>query len=295
LRLKLICNPTAGRGRAHRRIGEVLAYLTSRGARVEMEESSSPEDLTRRAAESSRADYDRVIICGGDGSLNLAVREYDLGRIPMALLPFGSGDDFANVCGIPRSLRKACDVALEGQIREVDVALANGKRYMGVAGLGFDSEVNEYANQNGRYLSGSLVYLYAIFRVLPKFKPHRVRISTGNGTREEEIMFAAVGNSRQYGGGIRITPDARIDDHLLDVCIVHRTSIGQLLTTLPRAYNGSHVRKPFVETGRGLEFRFEADEPLKVFGDGEHLTQTPVQFGLAEKKLQVIVPRGSEW
>ncbi len=295
MRIKLICNPTAGRGRAHRRIREALAYLTSRGARVELEESTSPEDLSRRAAESSRADYDRVIICGGDGSLNLAVREYDLGRIPMALLPLGSGDDFATVCGIPRSLRKACDVALEGQIREVDVALANGIRYMGVAGLGFDSEVNEYANQNGRYLSGSLVYLYAIFRVLPKFKPHRVRISTSNGTREEDIMFAAVGNSRQYGGGIRITPDARIDDHLLDVCIVHRTSIGQLLTTLPRAYNGSHVRKPFVETGRGLEFRFEADEPLKVFGDGEHLTQTPVQFGLAEKKLPIIVPRGSKW
>ena len=256
-----------------------------------MAESSSAEHLTRMAAESSRGDYDRVIICGGDGSLNLAVREYELGRTPMALLPLGSGDDFATVCGIPKSLRKACDIALEGEIREVDVATANGKRYMGVAGLGFDSEVNEYANQNGRYLSGSLVYLYAIFRVLPKFKPHRVRISTGNGTREEEIMFAAVGNSRQYGGGIRITPDARIDDHLLDVCIVHKTTIGQLLQTLPRAYNGSHVRKPFVETGRGLEFHCESDDRLKVFGDGEHLTQTPVQFGLAEKKLQIVVPR----
>lgn len=294
MHVKIICNPAAGGGRAHRHIREAVAYLMSRGARVEMEESSSPADLTRRAAAASREGYDRVVICGGDGSLNLAVREYELGKTPMALLPLGSGDDFANVCGIPRSLKKACDVALDGRIREVDVAMANGKRYMGVSGLGFDSEVNEYANQNGRYLSGSMVYLYAIFRVLPKFKPHRVRISTGNGTREEEIMFAAVGNSRQYGGGIRITPDARIDDHLLDVCIVHRTSIGQLLTTLPRAYNGSHIRKPFVETGRGLEFRFEAEDPLKVFGDGEHLTEAPVHFRLAEGKLPIVVPRGSE-
>ncbi len=269
---------------------EAERYLRSRGAEVDTEESTSPDDLTRRAAESSRAGYDRIIICGGDGSLNLAVREYELGRTPMALLPLGSGDDFANVCGIPRSLKKACDVAVDGRVRHVDVATANGYRYMGVAGLGFDSEVNEYANQNGRYLSGSLVYLYAIFRVLPKFKPHRVRISTGNGTREEEIMFAAVGNSRQYGGGIRIAPEARIDDHQLDVCIVHRTSIGQLLTTLPRAYNGSHVKKSFVETGRGLEFRFESEEPLKVFGDGEHLTETPVTFGLAERQLPIVVP-----
>lgn len=288
--LKLLCNPAAGRGRAHRRVREAERYLQSRGARVEMEESTSPDDLTRRAAESSRGEYDRVVICGGDGSLNLAVREYDLGRTPMALLPLGSGDDFANVCGIPRSLEKACDVALGGHVREVDVATANGHRYMGVAGLGFDSEVNEYANANGGFLSGSLVYLYAIFRVLPKFKPHRVRISTGNGTRDEEIMFAAVGNSRQYGGGIRITPDAKVDDHLLDICIVHRTSILELLKTLPRAYNGSHVKKSFVETGRGLEFRFESDEPLKVYGDGEHLTQTPVTFALAQQKLQIVVP-----
>lgn len=255
-----------------------------------MEESSSPDDLTRRAAESSRAGYDRVLVCGGDGSLNLAVREYDLAGPPMALLPLGSGDDFANVCGIPRALKKACDVAIDGRVREVDVATANGHRYMGVAGLGFDSEVNEYANQNGKYLSGSLVYLYAIFRVLPKFKPHRVRISTGNGSREEDIMFAAVGNSRQYGGGIRIVPDAKVDDHLLDVCIVHRTSIAQLLQTLPRAYNGSHVKKPFVETGRGLEFRFESDDHLKVFGDGEHLTETPVAFALEPRKLKIVVP-----
>ncbi len=290
----MICNPTAGRGRAHRYIREAVSYLTSRGARVEMEESSTPEELTRLAAESSRAGFDRVVICGGDGSLNLAVRDYNLDGVPIALLPLGSGDDFATVCGIPKSLKKSCDIALDGQIREVDVAMANGRRYMGVAGLGFDSEVNEYANQNGKYLSGSLVYLYAIFRVLPKFKPHRVRITTDNGTREEEIMFAAVGNSRQYGGGIRITPNARIDDHLLDVCIVHRTSVGQLLQTLPRAYNGSHIRKAFVETGRGMEFRFESEEPLKVFGDGEHLTQTPVRFELADRKLQILVPRGSE-
>ena len=291
MHLKLICNPTAGRGRAHRHIREALSYLESRGARVEMEESRTPEELTRIASESSRQDYDRIVICGGDGSLNLAVRDYALGRTPMALLPLGSGDDFATVCGIPKSVNKACDIAIDGEVREVNVATANGKRYMGVAGLGFDSEVNEYANNNGKYLSGSLVYLYAIFRVLPKFKPHRVRISNGSGTREQEIMFAAVGNSRQYGGGIRIVPEAKIDDDLLDVCIVHSTSIGQLLQTLPRAYTGGHVKKSFVETGRGLEFSFDCDHTLKVFGDGEHLTQTPVTFGLEPKKLPVVVPR----
>lgn len=289
MHLKLIWNPAAGRGRARRYIREALAYLGSRGAQVETEESRGPDDLVRKAAESSRAGYDRVVVCGGDGTLNLAVRDYDL-RTPIALLPFGSGDDFAKVCGIPRTVKDACDVALAGRVREVNVAIANGHRYMGVAGLGFDSEVAEYANANAKFLRGSLVYLYAIFRVLPRFSPHRVHIRTSNGTREEEIMFAAVGNSRQYGGGIRITPDARIDDDLLDVCIVHRTSRIELLKTLPRAYNGSHVRKRFVETGRDTEFHFDAEQKLKVYADGEPITQTPVSFSLSDQRLRIVVP-----
>ncbi len=270
---------------------EAEQYLRSRGADVDTEESTSPDDLTRRAAESSRAGYDRIIVCGGDGSLNLAVREYELGRTPMALLPLGSGDDFANVCGIPRSMKKACDVALDGRVREVDVATANGHRYMGVAGLGFDSEVNEYANQNGRFLSGSLVYLYAIFRVLAEIQAasrthqHGKRHARGRDHVRRRGKFDG-----STAAASASSPAAKIDDHLLDVCIVHRTSVGQLLTTLPRAYNGSHVKKPFVETGRGLEFRFESEEPLKVFGDGEHLTETPVKFGLAERKLPIVVP-----
>src|SRR5205814_8062443 len=165
--------------------------------------------------------------------------------------------------------------------------LANDRRYLGVAGLGFDSEVARFANENAKFLRGSLVYLYAILRVLPRFEPHRVRIDG----RDETIMFAAAGNSRQYGGGIRITPDAKIDDDLLDLCIVHKTSRFQLLKTLPRAYTGSHVKSPFVEMRTGRDFSFECENELDVYADGERLTTTPVHFELAEKKLRFIVPR----
>jgi YegS/Rv2252/BmrU family lipid kinase len=290
MKLKMIFNPMAGRGRARKQIGRALAYLRERGADVDCVPSASPADLTRIAAEASREDWDRVVVCGGDGSLHLAVREFDLQRGTLGLLPLGSGDDFARVAGIPRSIIPACDAILFGRVREVDVATANGLRYLGVAGLGFDSEVAEYANENAKFLRGSLVYLYSIFRVLPRFTPRHVHMTTADGTRAQEIMFACVGNSRQYGGGIRITPDAQIDDGLLDVCIVHRTSRAQLLKTLPRAYTGSHVKSPFVETSRGTQFTFESEHPMEVYADGERLTRTPVTFALAEAKLRIVVP-----
>lgn len=285
MHLKLIYNPAAGRGRARRHIGEAERYFVDRGARVEIEESGSPGDMSRVAAESSRAGFDRVVVCGGDGSLNLGIRDFDLDSGTLALLPLGSGDDFAHVLGIPSKLSKACDVVLNEAPREVDVAMANNRRYLGVAGLGFDSEVAEYAG-HVKYLRGSLIYLYSIMRVLPRFTPHRVRI---NG-RAEEIMFAAVGNSRQYGGGIRITPDAKIDDGALDLCVVHRTTRATLLKTLPKAYTGAHVKSPFVATERGTEFVIEGEREMVVYADGERVTTTPVKFALAEKKLRIVAP-----
>jgi len=283
--LKLIYNPTAGRGRARRHIAEAEALLRARGASLDIEASNSPADLTRIARDSSAAGYDRVVICGGDGSLNLAVREFDLARGTLALLPQGSGDDFARVLGIPRKLKAACDLIIDGAPREVDVAVANGIRYLGVAGLGFDSEVAAYAN-GVKVLRGSLVYLYAIFRVLPRFTPHQVRVNE----RNQEIMFAVVGNSSQYGGGIRIVPSAVVDDRLLDLCVVHRTTRGELLKTLPRAYTGTHVKSEFIEITRGTEFRFQSDELLEVYADGERITTTPVQFALADQRLRIIAP-----
>jgi YegS/Rv2252/BmrU family lipid kinase len=287
LRIKLIYNPAAGRGRASRHHAEAERILRELGADVDAHASSSPADMTRAAADASRGAYDRVVVCGGDGTLHLSVREFDLANGTLALIPLGSGDDFAKVLGIPRDLRAACELALRGNAREVDVALANGIRYLGVAGLGFDSEVARYANENVKFLRGSLVYLYAILRVLPRFTPHRVII---NESRGEEIMFATVANSRQYGGGIRIVPDAKIDDRQLDLCIVHRTSRFQLLKTLPKAYTGAHVKSPFVEMGRGAEFSFDSERPMDVYADGERITATPVLFALANERLRIVAP-----
>jgi diacylglycerol kinase (ATP) len=288
--LKVIYNPAAGRGKARRWVREVEEHLRGRGARVDCEPSTDPGDLVRIAAESSRGDYDRVVICGGDGTLNLAVREFDLEKGTLALIPTGSGDDFARVVGIPRKIRAACDNVIDGTVREVDVALANGLRYLGVAGLGFDSEVAELANRGVPYLRGPAVYVYAIFRVLPKFTPRLVRIRTETGVRDERIMFAAIGNTRQYGGGIRITPEASLDDGLLDLCIVHQTTRVELLKTLPKAYSGAHVKSSFVEMGRGREFHFESEQEMAVYADGEPLTKTPVSFGIAPQRLRVVVP-----
>ena len=224
MRLRLLYNPAAGRGRARRKIDEVVKYLVARGANIDVVQTGSPEHLVAVAAKTSHEHCDVLVVCGGDGTLNLTIRELDLATVRLGIIPMGSGDDFAQALRIPRDVRAACEVVLGGVVREVDVATANGRRYLGVAGLGFDSQVAKYANSVQR-LKGTLVYLYSILRVLPQFKPHHVRVRVDDVERQEEIMFAVVGNSPRYGAGIYIVPTAEVDDGILDLCMVRRSGI----------------------------------------------------------------------
>jgi len=291
MKLRLIVNPTAGRGRAGAKARQARDYLEARRAEVELVESRDRDHLVELAADPSNAGFDRVVACGGDGTLHWIVRGLDLSATTLAMLPFGSGDDFARVVGVPLDVEGACDVILDGEPREFDVAEANGIRYLGVAGLGFDSEVARYANEEVKRLRGPLVYLYSVFRVLRRFEPRPVTIVEGDVERCEQIMFAVVGNTRQYGGGIRIVPAAEPDDGLLDLCVIARCSRWELLKALPAAYGGKHVKNRYVSIVRGTRFGFRSEQPLDVYADGEFLTTTPVTIRLADQRLRFVVPR----
>ena len=290
MKLALLVNPSAGRGRSRRLIARAIDCLRLGGAELTVLESRDREHLVDLASMVSSERFDRVVSCGGDGTLHLVLRGLDLKEAVLGILPLGSGDDFARVLGVSRRIEDACATLLEGVVKEVDVATANGIRYLGVAGIGFDSEVARYANERVRFLRGSLIYLYSVFRVLGKFEPHRIQLDLDDERSDLDVMFVVVGNSSQYGGGIRIVPTAEVDDGFLDLCVVARCSRWQLVKTLPLAYNGRHVSSPFVTLGRGKRIRVESDEPLDVYADGEPVTRTPVEFGLEKERLRVVVP-----
>ncbi|HXI11789.1 MAG TPA: diacylglycerol kinase family protein [Thermoanaerobaculia bacterium] len=290
MRLKLFFNPAAGRGRGERLIDRAVRYLERHGAAVVLARSTSPSDLSALAGSSENESFDRLVVCGGDGSVNLALRNLDLAGSTLAVIPLGSGDDLAGALGIPQSIERACDVILSGTTREIDVAEVNGVRFLGVAGVGFDSLVARWVNEHSTWLRGSLLYLYAIFRVLPEFRPLRIGLTVDGVRREETIMFAVFGNSHRYGGGIAIAPGALLDDGELNAFIIGRCSRWDLLTTLPLAYSGAHVKRRFVTALRASEFQIESEDGLDVYADGELLARTPATIRISGEKLRICVP-----
>lgn len=209
--------------------------------------------------------------------------------IPLGIMPGGRGNDLARVVGIPTEPEPAAELIAGGATRTIDVGEANGKRFLCIASCGFDSDANRIANQT-KLVRGNLVYLYAALRALAAWKPARFTLELDGSRHEVTGYSVAVANSRAYGGGMFIAPDAELDDGMLDV--VWTAQVGKLrfLANLPKVFKGAHVENSEVTVLRAAEVQLSADRPFAVYADGDHLTDLPATIRVLPRALELIAP-----
>jgi diacylglycerol kinase (ATP) len=295
-RIRVIVNPSANSGRARKvlRLASGALENGTVGLRFEWVESRSGEHLIEMVREAQAEELDAVALAGGDGTVALALAALDgPNRVPLALLPVGSGNDFARDLGIPRGPRAACQVLADGTPRWVDVARAEpgGLRYCCVASVGLDELALRIIH--GSWLPRSkALNICAVLRALCAYQPRQVRVGWEGGSFEGEVMFVAVTNTRGYGGGFLVSPQAQLDDGLLNVCIVRRTAKSRLLWHFPRILRGTHGVLPEVIMAASPWVRIEGvGDELAVALDGElPRSTTPVELRCEAQALQVCVP-----
>ena len=286
----LVVNPTSGRGKAARIVPELRARLLSMRCEVEVLTSASAAHASELAAVATGR-HDVVAAVGGDGMVSCVAQGVIGSPAALGIVPAGTGNDFAANLGYARRKPlEACTAIATGTRRKVDVGRMNGGRaFLCVAGGGFDSEVNREANRIKR-LRGTAVYLVAVLRTLRRFTPARFTVTLEGEERSFDGMFVAVGNASSYGGGMRITPDAKLDDGVFDVCLVHRMGKRTLLSQLPRLFTGGHVRHPAVEIVRAARVTLAADRPFTLYADGEDAGPLPVTLTIEPSALDVVAP-----
>ncbi len=214
------------------------------------------------------------------------------------MVPKGSGNDFAKALGIMnekialQAWRRFC--ADGRNVREIDLGVIrkDGKEilFCCVAGAGMDSDANARANRMPTWLRGSAGYLLAALQSAVCFQPAGFHIAGEDFDVQRSALLVAVGNAHRYGKGIKVTPQAKLDDGFLDVCLVAGMSRLKLLPILPTVFWGAHVRFKEVEMLRTRTLFLETDRPLDIYADGEYVCQTPVEIGLLPKAFKVIVP-----
>ncbi len=286
--LALIVNPSAGRGRTKDLLPRVEKALDERHMAFRVERTRDREhavDEILRAAEGGEV----PVIMSGDGLIGLAGGILAGSEVPLGIIPGGRGNDFARVLGIPTEPEEAVEVLAGGEIRQVDVGEANGQRFLCIASVGFDSEANRIANES-KLFKGNLVYAYAALRALISWKPARFTVKVG----EERMRFTgytvAVANTKAYGGGMLVAPDADPADGEFDVVLVGEVGKFRFLSNLPKVFKGTHVDREEVRVFRAPFLDLEASRPFAVYADGEHITDTPVSLRLLPRALGVIVP-----
>ncbi|HET8586648.1 MAG TPA: diacylglycerol kinase family protein [Candidatus Limnocylindria bacterium] len=295
----IILNPAANAGRASALRPWLAAALRELGARLVV--TSAAGEAEQVAAAAAADGWPRVVAVGGDGTVQEAINGIMAGpsarRPVLGVLAAGSGNDLARSLRLPRARHEALAVAVNGDPIAIDVAEAadaSGRRrhFASAGGTGFDAQVaHAMARPRGRWQRGRVGYLLSTLAELRRYRNARLSLRWEDGTAgsveaELRALMVAFANGAYYGGGMRIAPEARLDDGLLDLCIVGDITRREAVRQLPGLYRGAHVTHPAVRMARAGRLEIDG-EPSAVHLDGEPFGQLPLRVTVRPRALGV--------
>ncbi|MDH5178811.1 MAG: diacylglycerol kinase family lipid kinase [Gammaproteobacteria bacterium] len=288
MKTRIILNPSAGAGRAGERLNRVRAVFENAWPGCEWVESNSAEHVTELAAEAARAGYARVIAVGGDGTAHFAANGLVGSRTAFGILPAGTGNDIAVAMGLPKDIEAAANLLVQEHIRPFDVIKAGDRYYYCVLGLGMDTLALNYINSS-RMRRGRWLYTQSALRAMFRYRPQHISVNGEKINYAGKVMLLAVTNTASYAGGFRLTPQARVDDGVMDYCIFPKMSVPKLLYTFSKVLSAGHEKMPAVIMGTATKLRVESSEPMPLTLDGE-LTDmyTPVDISIMPGAIQAM-------
>ena len=266
--IRFLVNPSSGRGTGRANLDRIRVLASKLGAGLCV--SRKVGDLAEQARRAAEDGVERLLVAGGDGTMHYAVQGLAGTSCALGVIPLGSGNDLAGTLGVPPDVDAAVERAVSGEVRRIDLIRVGETFSVSYAGVGFDSEVTRNANEM-KILRGPLIYFYAVIHTLITFVPPRMRIVHDTGEFEGRVMFTVVNNLPRFGGGMKIAPEARIDDGLLDLVIVKEVPKPVLLSIFPKVYNGRHVGHPAVQIVRTRRAEITIDRTMTMYGGGEPL------------------------
>ncbi len=286
--LTLLVNPASAHGATLKLLPKVEQELDALRIPFRVERTKGLEDGVTRALRAVEANEVPVVI-SGDGLVGAIGGAMAGADTPLGIVPGGRGNDLARVLGIPADPAGAVAVLAAGETRRIDVGEANGKRFLGIVSVGFDSEANRLANETS-FLRGNLVYAYAALRTLLSWKPSRFTVRVDDERYRFTGYSVSVANSRAFGGGMYIAPQAELDDGEFDIVVVGEVGKLRFVGNLPKVFKGTHVEEDEVRVFRAPHLELSASRPFPVYADGEHLTDLPAKLRILPRTLSVLVP-----
>jgi diacylglycerol kinase (ATP) len=290
-RALFLVNPHSRRGKEHSQ--EVRRRLAALGLELVVHDATQQDstELIRRY----QGEIDRVVVGGGDGSLNGAVQGLVGTGLPLAIIPLGTANNLARTLAVPLTIPEACEVAVRGERRRIDLGWVNDRYFFTTASIGLSVQITEELTSKTKRRWGPLAYAVAAIRALTRSRAFHADISWPGGSRHSRTVQIVVGNGRYYGSTLPVAADATIDDARLDLYSLEVRHWLEILALVPSLKSGRHGSKDSVEALRATEFEITTVVPRDINVDGEICRKTPARFRVVPGALEVFAPaRGSK-
>ncbi|GIN99480.1 diacylglycerol kinase family protein [Brevibacillus laterosporus] len=291
-----IVNRASGNGKGHKVWKYVERLLIEKNIKYQVAFTERPRHAIEIAKSISKQNGTNVVIAiGGDGTVHEVANGLVGSEIPLGSIPAGSGNDFARGLQVPKQSNKALEKALYGKKRKIDIVSINDEVFINAAGMGFDGQVAKVTNQAKykKWLNhlglGKFCYVVSFFKVLFLYRATEVSIVIDDKEQTfSDVWLIAVANIPFYGGGMMICPNAKCDDGVFDVCIVHGISRWKLVKLLPRVFRGTHIFNRAITTLTGKQLTIMSTSPMITHGDGEIVGETPIQLTIKKEGLYIV-------
>ena len=288
----LIYNPAAGDRYFRLRLDTLVAEMQQRGCLVVPVRTECKEDTPRLVALARQFPCDGILVAGGDGTVHEVVNHMILADVdlPLGVIPVGTSNDLAAYWHLSKDIAHCAAVFAGGSVRAVDVGVVNGRYFLNVASAGLLTGVAHSADKALKHTLGKAAYYLKGFEEVPRFRSIPVRIQADDRLIEGDVILFLVMNGGTVGTFTRIAPAARMDDGKLDLLIVHRCSLAELVRILISLMSGAHFAHKAVEYLQASHITISSDEHLESDVDGEQGPPLPLDITLLPKKIRLFVP-----
>ena len=287
----IVINPKAGQRKYSWKLDRLKLALDERQFGYDIFYTSPDEKADEVIKKNIDQDtHTDLVAFGGDGTVHEVVNGIGDQRIPISVISTGTGNDSVKPLYKKRRFLDQMHIALDGKVKEVDAGLCNDRIFINGLGLGFDGKVVELMQTNFNKRPGYISYLQTVLRILATYREREISFTIDKKPYCEACLLLTIGNGTTFGGGFMITPHAKMDDGLLDICIMGRIAPWKRFFHLPKMKNGSHNKIKNVSFAKGKEIIIDATDEVVAHIDGEFFSHPPFNIKVLPKHLLFRVP-----
>lgn len=288
----LIYNPLAGNGQFKNHLDTLIDMFQEAGQPLVPYRLNHLEALEPMLKALPVAEYGKVLIAGGDGTLHQVVNGLlSVGiDLPVGVYPMGTANDFSQFFNLSGSIEEVTEILLGNHTVPCDVGVANGSYFINVASLGHLIDISQRVDLQLKNIFGVLAYYIKGLEEIPQMKPVAVRLVADELTIEDEVYFVLMMNGRSAGGFKRIAPEASVCDGLLDICVFRKCPVLEIMPLILQVVAGDHVNSQNVTYFKTKELTIYCDEPVGTDLDGEKGVALPMVVKVLPGMLNILSP-----